>query len=258
MNRIDLTDVTFLIPLRLDSVERIENLEKTVDFILQNFDTQIHILEAARYSNNILSRIMPETIQIDFVKDFDPIFHRTRYINILTRKIDTPYCAIWDTDIIIPTEQIEESVKILREEKAEIVYPYSDLFLDVPRIIKEHYFETGEERILTQNMNKMKKMYQPTPLGGAFFAKRSSYMESGMENENYYGWGREDGDRFNRWQTLGYKIHRIQGALFHLTHERGSNSKFHDKMQNDIKTAEIVRIGSMSKEELEREIEKWE
>jgi len=173
----------------------------------------------------------------------------------LTRKATTPFCAIWDTDIIIPAEQIEASVKMLREG-ADFIYPYTDLCLDVPRIVKEHYFESGDIRILTQNQRKMSQMY-PHPVGGAFLANRSSYMEAGMENENYYGWGREDGDRYNRWRQLGFQIRRVAGALFHLSHERGLNSSYQDMSQREIKTTELIRIASMSTEELKKELASW-
>ncbi|GHT60450.1 hypothetical protein AGMMS50239_09440 [Bacteroidia bacterium] len=37
-------------------------------------------------------------------------------------------------------------------------------------------------------------MYPPNPVGGAFFCDVKAYKESGLENEQFYGWGMEDGD----------------------------------------------------------------
>ena len=45
MKKIDLKDVTFLIPLRLDSIERVENLQLTIDFLVRHFDTQNIVLD---------------------------------------------------------------------------------------------------------------------------------------------------------------------------------------------------------------------
>lgn len=49
----------------------------------------------------------------------------------------------------------------------------------------------------------------------------SSYKEVGFENEGFYGWGLEDGERYLRWKRFGYTVKRISGPLFHLSHPRG-------------------------------------
>jgi predicted glycosyltransferase involved in capsule biosynthesis len=95
---------------------------------------------------------------------------------------------------------------------------------------------------LEQNVKKMKEMYPPNPLGGAFLANLKAYKESGLENENFYGWGLEDGERYYRWENLGYKIQRVPGPLFHLSHGRGINSTFHNGDQQLLKRKEIIGI----------------
>ena len=49
--RIDLTDVTFLILIRLDSIQRLENVKVVTDSLLKYFDTNIYVLEADSYDN---------------------------------------------------------------------------------------------------------------------------------------------------------------------------------------------------------------
>lgn len=48
------------------------------------------------------------------------------------------------------------------------------------------------------------------------------------------------------------------GPLFHLTHDRGINSKFHSTRQDDLKMSEVFRIYSMSKDELQEEVKNWQ
>lgn len=256
---ISLSDITFLIPVRFESIHRLENLFMVVDFILAHFDTQIHILEATSYNNNFLDRLLPQNknIQVTFVEDYDPVFHRTKYINLLTQNCKTPYLAVWDTDVIVPPEQIMKSVKFLRSKEAEFVYPYKDKFLDVSPIIRELYFKTRNIQLLRDNTGKMNELYQPNPVGGCFLSDRLAYTKAGMENENFYGWGREDGDRINRWRIFDYNIKRISGPLYHLSHDRGVNSNFHADEQQNIKFSEILRISAMSKDELQNEIKTW-
>jgi len=85
-------------------------------------------------------------------------------------------------------------------------------------------------------------MYAPNPIGGAFFANLKCYKESGLENENFYGWGMQDGERFYRWRNMGYRIRRIPGPLFHLSHPRGQNSVFHDTDQGFLKRKEVIGV----------------
>ncbi|MEB2774731.1 galactosyltransferase-related protein [Algoriphagus sp. D3-2-R+10] len=257
MEKINLKDFAFLIPLRIDTVNRLENTLVTIEYIMANFDTQVNVLEASGRNTGILSRLLPEEVNYVFVEDMDTIFHRTRYINELVKSVGTEYIVVWDTDIIIPVEQIIESVDLLRKKKADYVTPYKDKFLDTSEILRELYILTRDLGVLGMHQGKMKSLYTPNPVGGAFLAHRQTYIDAGMENEKFYGWGREDGDRLNRWNILNYKHEHIAGILYHLTHERGVNSTFHSPNQDNRKMTEIHRTIAMSKEELQEEIKRW-
>jgi hypothetical protein len=90
--------------------------------------------------------------------------------------------------------------------------------------------------------------------GGAMFVNRASYIKAGMENEKFYGWGSEDFERYYRWQTLGLKIHRGKGPLFHLTHSRGGNSDYRSMEQFIHSDKELAKTRFSSKEELLHDI----
>lgn len=257
MARINLQDFTFLIPLRIDTVNRLENTLVTIEYILSNFETRISVLEASGRNTGLLNKLLPEEVNYLFIEDFDTIFHRTRYINQLVKSVTTEFIIVWDTDIIIPVEQIIKSVDLLRKKEADFVTPYKDKFLDTSDILKDLFIQSREIDILEMHQGKMKALYNPNPVGGAFLAHRQTYMEAGMENEKFYGWGREDGDRVNRWKILGHKHLHIEGSLYHLTHERGVNSTFHSPNQDNRKKTELHRSFVMSKDELLEEVRKW-
>jgi predicted glycosyltransferase involved in capsule biosynthesis len=257
MEKSDLTDVTFIIPLRIDTVDRLENTLVILDFLLGSFHTRIKILEASRRNTGILQQLLPGEVDYRFVEDLDAVFHRTKYINTLAATCETTYISLWDTDVIIPSGQIEETMKRLREEKADFVTPFQDRFLDTSDILRDLYIQSGDIGLLEKQQGKMKALYTPNPVGGVFFAHRQAYVDAGMENERFYGWGREDGDRANRWKILGYRHQHVPGPLFHLSHERGLNSAFHSSSQNNKKMAELQKSLVMSKKELKREIKSW-
>jgi predicted glycosyltransferase involved in capsule biosynthesis len=253
----NLQDTTFLIPVRLDSIVRLENLIAVVNYIKDHIQSSIHVLEASAYNNGLIKTYLGDHIHYRFIEDFDPIFHRTKYINQLIRSCDTPYIAVWDADVVIPSPKIISSVMLLRNNKAQFVIPYQFNCLETSEIIREKFIQTGNLSFLIKNAGKMKKIYTPNPVGGAFFCHRKTYKKIGMENEHFYGWGREDGERVVRAKGFGYEFVHIEGSMFHLTHERGVNSKFHSSRQDDIKLSEVFRIFSMTLEELQEEVKHW-
>lgn len=255
--KLNFKDVTFLIRIRVDSMDRLENLLMVVDYIRSHFDTHIHVMETATYKNHILENLLHEETTSTFEEDYDPIYHYTKYMNMMVKNCDTKFIAVWEADVIIPVEQMAQSINLLRKDKADFVSPYKEKAFDTTHILRELYFRTQDISTLQENKGKMIEMYSPNPVGGGFLANRNTYIEAGMENERFYGWGREDGERINRWKILGYRYKRINGPLFHLTHERGINSQFHSSKQDDIKASEVFRLYAMSKEEMLDEIKKW-
>jgi predicted glycosyltransferase involved in capsule biosynthesis len=252
-----LQDTTFLIPVRLDSIVRLENVISVVNYLHKHFQSRIHVLEASGYNNGLIQTYLADRIHYRFIQDFDPIFYRTKYINEMVRNCDTPYLGIWDADVIVPPRQIITALHSLRNKEAHFVIPYRHNFFETSEIIREKFIQSGDLSILEKNAGKMVTLYSPSPVGGAFFANRNTYVQIGIENENFYGWGRQDGERVVRAKVFGYEFIHIEGALFHLTHDRGINSKFHSTRQSDVKMSEVFRIYSMTSEELQEEVKHW-
>lgn len=241
-NKQSLTDVTFLFLVRLDTIDRLENILASSQFISANFETNIRVSEYSSHKNGLLEKLLDEKIRYSFQEDHDPILFRTKFLNQMTSTVETPYAAIWDADVIVPVDQILKSVELLRNGEADFVYPYEKYALDTSFILRRLFLQNCSIEFLEQNVKKMKEMYPPNPLGGAFLVNLHAYKESGLENENFYGWGLEDGERYYRWENQGYKIRRIPGSLFHLTHERGKNSVFQNTDQQLLKRKEILEI----------------
>ena len=240
MKKNDLNDVAFLLIVKFDTIERLENTLHVVNFLNGNFDTQIHLWEYATFRNGILQKLIPDTVKYRFYEDHDPILHRTRYLNEMIDSVNTKYVSVWDVDVITPINQIMEAVESLRNGN-DFVYPYDKLFLDTTDEIRRMYLKSGGDlNILTNLSDFMIRLYLPNPVGGAFFANRLSYIESGKENENFYGWGFEDGERYNRWANKGYSIKKINGPIFHLTHPRGINSHLTNPDLDLIKKRELL------------------
>src|SRR5690606_30907986 len=132
-----------------DSIVRLENLIMITDYLLTHFNTNIQILEASSYNNALLPKLLHKEVSISWQEDYDPIFHRTHYINRLVNNSSTCYVAVWDTDVIVPIEQIIASVDLLRKGEADFISPYHK-FLDTSSILRELFFRTGKSDILKE------------------------------------------------------------------------------------------------------------
>ena len=252
--KIDLRDTTFIIPIRVDTVVRLENLLLCVDHLRKGFQTNIVILEAAPYNNGIIQTMLKDRVTYLFVEDKDPVYHKTKYVNQLTKEVKTDFVGIWDADVIVDYEQIVDALQHLRQNLCDIAYPYDGDFYDTSDILRNHYVVYRDLNFLKANLNKMILLYSVKGIikavGGAIFAKTDKYRLSGMDNEEFYGWGLEDGERQNRWYYLDFGIYRSKGCLFHLTHTRDSNwlasSKSHDKKARH----DMDEIANYTKDEL--------
>lgn len=249
MNKYNLKDTSFLFPVRLDSIVRLENLMLSVRYLSRNFDTHIVVLHADNYDNGLIRRVLPKNVEYRFIKDGDDVFYRTLYINKMIQTVNTPIVGVWDTDVIVPVKQIVESVDNLRCG-FDISYPYDGHFYDTTQVLRSLYVESKDFRILTGNVEKMQLIYGIDMKGGAFLANRNSYIVSGMENENFYGWGPEDFERYSRWKNLGYKISRVKGNLYHLTHSRGTNSTYRSQQQIMETNKEYMKTRCSSRNEI--------
>lgn len=245
----DIRDMTFIVPVRFDSVDRLENLLLSVQSLLRNFDTHIMVLEAASYTNGIIQKILGKKIAYSFLEDRDSVFYKTKYLNIMTRRASTPFIGIWDADVIIPKDQIMDATEKLRQG-FDIVYPYDGHFYDTSFVLREQYIQNKSIRYLLRNKDKMGLIYGDKMIGGAVFVNREAFIKAGMMSEKFYGWGPEDFELYERLKILGLKIHRSEGPLFHLTHSRGSNSGFRSMEQNKNTNKERMNTILSSRNEL--------
>lgn len=245
-NKIDLTDVSFLIPVRIDSQERMENLTMVMEFIKTHFDTNIIVLEADQ-KEQVHHSCIDKKI---FIEDLDPVFYRTKYLNRMTRDSLTSFLAIWDTDVLLNPLQIKESVDLLRSDEADMVFPYDGNFYNTPPLLVEMYKCIKKMEVFEENIGKIYLMHGNQSVGGAFLVNKNKYCEAGMENENFYGWGPEDYERVKRWEIFECKTRRVQGPAFQLYYPRFENSRYFNPTSKKNSHKEYLKICKMTAEDL--------
>lgn len=250
----ELNDTTFIIPIRIDSIIRLENLLLTLDTLESNFETNIIVIEASYYNSGILKQLLSNTVLYHFIEDKDPIFHRTKHLNTISKQVTTDIIGIWDADIILETRQILEAVLQLRSGNCDYAYPYDGRFLDMSEIIRNHYLLHKDINFLKKHTSKMNLLYssakEADAPGGAFLISTEKYKLSGLENEAFYGWGAEDGERYYRWSILNYRNYRSKGPLFHLSHPRDQNGTIRSEYHECKTMHEYDKVRNSTKEDL--------
>jgi predicted glycosyltransferase involved in capsule biosynthesis len=245
-----LKDTTFLFALKPDSIIRIENVLEVIRYIRANFDTCISVLEVSPYNNGFLKKLLNSEVRYSFIEDKDLIFHRTKYRNLMSKEVETPFLAVWDSDVIVDKTQIISALSKLRQREADIVYPYDGKFYDTSAIIRALYLKRKSIKTLHRHKEKMSLIYGERHKGGAFIANRERYIPLGMENENFYGWGPEDYERYERWINLNFKVANTEGCMYHLTHPRDINGNFNSQRQGLLTNAERTKAIKSSFDEL--------
>lgn len=256
-NKINLRNITFCIPIRIESSYRMRNLETLLKYLAQYFETNYIILEADD-KPHFKNTLDIQNLKYFFVKDGDIIFHRTKYINQMIHLAHTPLAAIWDTDAIAPVEQIEKAYARLYSGESTIVYPFSGTFIALNELVSLHFHKSLDINYITISQFPCSFFYGFYSVGGAYMINIDKYLNAGGENEFFYGWGPEDAERNARIQILGVGVERIEGVLYHLYHTRGINSR--DSNQDNVTNnkKEFCKICGMSKMELCEYIKSWD
>ena len=237
---------TFVMPFRIDCLERQRNLAFTINW-LASLKAKIILLEAdvqPRADKNSFY----ENVEYIFVEDSNPVFHRTHYINILLKQATTEIVSIWDTDIIAAYQQITEAIRNIMEG-CTLAYPYSGEYVMLTPDCSEEFVKTGDLKFL--DGQNLEPIFNRPFCGGAFFINRQEYLAVGGENEHFTGWGPEDAERLRRVQIMGHQVKWTdEGKAYHLYHPRNDNSRFFDENAAIEMRKELVKVCSMNKEEL--------
>jgi predicted glycosyltransferase involved in capsule biosynthesis len=171
------------------------------------------------------------------------IFNKSLAINRGVIESETSYFGIFDADCLTEKKNIDLAINLL-DNGYELVYPFNRIIKDISdkEKFKENYdFKTVKS--ITQ--------YRDMADGGIIFWNKESFIDIGMENEYFTGWGGEDNEILIRANLSQIKQIRIDDVLYHLYHEQPQ-----EKSENNLEQIEkIEKIGS--KEDLLDEINKW-
>jgi len=228
----DLKDCTFIIPIRIESTDRLRNIITVFCYIISNFDTNIIVKEVdteSRFESEALPQIKEfcgdvSCINHIFEKSHESLFLREKILNEMLVLTKTKVVVNYDCDVVFPLESYEESYRRIMDNESDMIYPYGEgpyqykIFCDDQMVTdflnNDFNFDILKEKSYNDNAG----------FGWVQFLNRDIYFEGGMENENFMGSAPDDYERAHRFKTLGYRVHRVDNYICHLEHFRGMNS----------------------------------
>ena len=129
----NLKDVTFIIPVRIESDDRLRNVITSLCYLNTVFDTNFIIHEHDKESIFFTSAL-PQieeycegdifNIHHSFIQTDEPLFHRQKVLNDMLMEVETSVVVNYDTDILLDKNSYKEAYKLIREG-ADLVYPYA-------------------------------------------------------------------------------------------------------------------------------------
>lgn len=240
----DLFEITFIIPIRIDSEERLNNIDYVIWYLQSNFNANIILTE-----NDKVSRLHGRYKNIDYIfwQNNENTFHRTKMLNEMTKKATTKYIAVYDADVVLPIESYIMGYDSLKGA-TDVFYPFNNKFIGI---------SNKEVGTIIDFNNINGNVISENSVGGCFFIKKDKYIEAGLENENFVAWGYEDNERYERFSKLNYCISvYMKHPLYHLYHPPTKEANFNNPAIAS-QFQEYNKIKEMAKDNLKSYINSW-
>ena len=255
VKRFDLQKCTFIIPLRIETADRMRNILTTLIYLTRNFNTKVIVKEVDKesiYEREVLPLLkqaleseMLSCIHHIFEKSDDFTFHRTKILNDMLWMVDTPVVCNYDSDIILPVESYINATNMISKgwvhpdveggEPVKVVYPYGFGTYQLQcHVGDEHVTDFINSGFNFEAFNGRLREWD-AKYGFCQFFDTEEYKKLGGENENFIAYGYEDDERYYRFNLLS-SVARITEQVFHLEHGRTKNSWFNNPHCEDNKS----------------------
>ena len=219
MGDIDFSKIECIIPFKLSTADRYENLCTVLKYFKLYFkDIKITIVEQDLFNKVRLNNVL-------FIKSDKP-FNKGWILNCAAKKSDKDYLLFWDADMIVKPKFVEIAIASFIEFDAIKPYNEKEVFDVMPA-------QTAlfKKTINFECLNNL-KVRTGCPYGGGIFGiKKEKMFEIGGYFEDFSAWGCED-------TAISIKIERFlkhtntSNPGYHLFHTRNIFDKAYHELYN--------------------------
>lgn len=229
-------DIDFLLPCRIESEDRLRNVITSVTYLLKKFPESNVLVKEVDSHSHFKHRALPtikkyvDTSNLNhiFENSDEKFFHKTRILNDLLCESTNEIVYNYDVDVVIPAKSIIFSYDAIKKDHCDVIYPFG---CGVFQWAVEYSLERMEEFISKDFDLEYIRQFsqrQSSTIGWGQMLKRKVYIEGYMWNENFISWGAEDCEFYYRMNSLGYRVGRVNGDIYHFEHSRTFNSHYHN------------------------------
>ena len=230
--------LSFLMPCRIESSDRLRNVISSVGYLAKNFpDCKIIIQEVDKQSvfrekviphlTNLFGKY-PENIVHRFEESKEAFFHKTRILNDLLIAADTDVVFNYDVDVVYPRSSYTTAYNMITKGGYDAVYTFGcgiyQWAVQYNEVVFHNFLKSGFDTSVLDSNSRL----SPSVMGWGQMIKRQVQIDSGLWNENFISWGSEDCEFHYRIPALGYNVGRINDFVYHLDHSRTFNSHYNN------------------------------
>jgi hypothetical protein len=253
-------ELSFVIPIRVDTPDRLENCETVLRFLTYHFpESEIQLVEQDRRTQTApLRASFPRVIwRFDFN---DQHFRRGVALNSGILGSTRPCVCAYDTDVLIDPRALRESVHLISSGQWPIVIPFNCIFIEVSGDRRRKLIDTLDIRGLS-TIGRVSAVPKHPDIGARVLSgavmmcdTEVAILEGGYNRKMVsYGW--EDIEFFKRFAKLGHYSYVLGNySLIHLDHRRGPDSRINEMYQ--VNKMEFDKVAKMSRADLEKYVDK--
>jgi hypothetical protein len=262
----NLKNCTFMIPVRIEHQDRYNNAKSVLGFLNHHFETNVIIYEVSESGESKLDFLSGlKNLKIDHTIEILPVrkaFHRTKYLNIMLDKVETPVVVNYDIDVFLPPQSYLICRDRIIKGEVDVYYPYSfgTSQYQVPRMDRTQFnLDFSPQTILTDLSNNstrgISRYY--SEYGHCIFFNTEVYRKFGGENEEFISYGPEDKERGIRFKAFTDKVEWLDDVVFHFEHHRGNDSSLanpHTNTNNLLlgRIQSLIKDGGLAEYYLDR------
>ena len=245
-------NLSFLMPCRIESEDRLKNAITSVSYLLYHFPQCPIIIKENDIQSVFLDRVIPviqklfghvpNNLHHIFEQSNEQFFHKTRILNDLLVASKTDIVYNYDVDVIYPVSSYHTAYQMISQGGHDVVYPFGcgiyQWAVDYPVELFDKFITSNFDlNVLKPNCD-----LQPSVMGWGQMIKRQVYIDSYMWNENFISWGAEDCEYHYRLPALGYRVGRVNDVVYHFNHSRTFNSHYHNpKFMDNHNLWQVIR-----------------
>lgn len=215
----DLSDLTFIIPVRIESQSRIDNIETVVQYLFLHFVTKIIIIECGS-SRNYFPAVDHPDLNYEFIDTNIASPQSCWSISDIVYYADTPLVAIWNPDVIVSQMQLVTAAEEIKKSNISVCIPFNGKVYSIEKNLLELFRLTLKiENIINSPLQGL--MNCRYSIRGPFLINKAKYMTVDTNHEEQFCWGFDENECLLRKDFSDFRVHYLEGPLYHMAHPPG-------------------------------------